>query len=263
MKTVVLGLDERGETRWNPLLVDFARYWGFTPRACRAYRPQTKGKVESGIGYVRKNFLCGREASSLADLRAQLRLWVWQVANQRVHGTTHQRIFPAWQNEKPHLLPLAGRAAFPYAAEERRKVSRDAFVCFRGNRYSVPWQVAGQEVLLRERDGQVLVYRGGERLAVHLLCRPGARQSVTVAAHHAGIPLGLGERGGKAQIVIHAAKEAALPVVEVRSLLAYELACELACDELECDELECDEEVGTSVGTEVGTSVVAARAFHG
>lgn len=36
MKTVVLGLDERGETRWNPLLVDFARYWGFTPRACRS-----------------------------------------------------------------------------------------------------------------------------------------------------------------------------------------------------------------------------------
>jgi transposase len=75
MKTVVLGVDERGETRWNPLLLDFAKHWGFTPRACRAYRPQTKGKVESGVGYVRKNFLCGRQASSLADLRAQIRTW--------------------------------------------------------------------------------------------------------------------------------------------------------------------------------------------
>ena len=223
MKTVVLGTDERGETKWNPLFMDFARYWGFTPRACRAYRPQTKGKVESGIGYVRKNFLCGREASSLADLRGQLRTWVWQVANQRTHGTTHQGIFLAWQKEKPYLLPLSGRAAFPYAAaEETRKVSRDAFVCFRGNRYSVPWRVAGQEVLLREADGQLLVHRGGERLAVHLLCPLGAHQTIIVAAHHEDIPLGLSERGGKAKILIHAAKESELPVVEVRSLLAYE-----------------------------------------
>jgi transposase len=223
MKTVVLGTDERGETKWNPLFLDFAQHWGFTPRACRAYRPQTKGKVESGVGYLRKNFLCGREAGGLADLRGQLRTWVWQVANQRVHGTTHQHIFSAWQKEKPYLLPLvAGRATFPYAAEEKRKVSRDAFVSFQGNRYSVPWRVAGQEVLLRESDGQLLIHRGGERLAVHLLCSPGGHQAVTVAAHHEGIPFGFSERGGKARICVHA-QESDLPVVEVRSLLAYDM----------------------------------------
>ena len=164
MKTVVLGTDDRGETKWNPLFLDFANYWGFTPRACRAYRPQTKGKIENGVGYLRKNFLCGREASSVADLRGQLRTWLWQVANQRIHGTTNQHVFSAWQKEKVHLLPVAGRPSFPYASEETRKVSRDCYVSFRGNRYSVPWQVAGQEVVLRETEGQLLVHRGGERL---------------------------------------------------------------------------------------------------
>ncbi len=149
-----------------------------------------------------------------------------QVANQRIHGTTHQHLFSAWQQEKPYLLPLAGRAAFPYAAEETRKVSRDASVSLRGNRYSVPWRVAGQEVLLREADSQLLIHRGGERLAVHLLCSPGTHQTITVAAHHEGIPLDVSERGGKTRILIYA-KEAHLPVVEVRSLLAYELA---ACE---------------------------------
>lgn len=222
MKTVVLGTDDRGETKWNPLLLDFARYWGFTPRACRAYRPQTKGKVESSIGYLRKNFLCGREASSVPDLRGQLRTWLWQTANQRVHGTTHQRIFAAWQKEKSFLLPLSGRASFPYASEETRKVSRDAYVSFRGNRYSVPWRVAGQEVLLRETDGQLLVHRGGERLAVHLLCQQGAHETVTVAAHHEGIPFDVSERsGGKAKILIHS-KETELPIVAIRSLKEYE-----------------------------------------
>jgi len=117
MKTAILGTDDRGETEWNPQLLDFARHWGFTPRACRAYRPQTKGKVESGIGYLRKNFLCGREAHNLSDLRGQLRTWVWQVANQRIHGTTHRHVFTAWQEEKLLLLPLWGRASYPYAIE--------------------------------------------------------------------------------------------------------------------------------------------------
>jgi len=116
-----------------------------------------------------------------------------------------------------------GRATFPYAAQEKRKVSRDAYVSFRGNRYSVPWRVAGQEVLLREAEGQLLVHRGGERLAVHLLCAPGTHQTITVAAHHEGIPLDISERGGKPKILICATK-AELPVVEVRSLLTYELA---------------------------------------
>ena len=49
MKTVWLGTDERGEIVWHPVFLDFARYWGFTPRLCRPYRAQTKGKVESGM----------------------------------------------------------------------------------------------------------------------------------------------------------------------------------------------------------------------
>jgi hypothetical protein len=234
MKTVVLGVDERGETKWHPQFLDFAGYWGFAPRACAAYRPQTKGKVESGIGYLRKNFLCGRQAHDLCDLRGQLRTWVWEVANQRQHGTTHRHILTAWQEEKRLLWPLAGRAAYPLIGQEPRKVSRDAYVSFRGNRYSVPWCVAGQEVLLQEEGNRLWVQRGGERLAVHPLCAPGSRQTITVAAHvaahHEGIPLNLTGATGKAKIVLQVdglVRGAASPVaashdVEVRPLWAYE-----------------------------------------
>lgn len=217
MKTVALGVDARDEIRWHPLFFDFARYWGFVPRLCRAYRPQTKGKVESGIRYVRGNFLCGRTAQSVLDLRSQLHTWVWQVANQRVHGTTHEAVLTAWQQEKLHLIPLAGRSAYPYLVQEMRRVARDAYVSYRGNRYSVPWRAAGQEVMLREMDGALEISRLGERLAVHPLCEAGRHQTVTVAAHHAGIPLGSPQRG-KARILIAVQS----PQVEVRSLLAYE-----------------------------------------
>jgi transposase len=216
-KTVVLGQDERGETKWHPLFLDFAHYWGFVPRLCRPYRPQTKGKVENGIGYVRKSFLCGREADNFPELRGGLRLWVAEVALQRVHGTTHQRVCEALEAEKPHLAPIAGRAPFPILLGEPRRVAKDAYVSYRANRYSVPWRVVGQEVWLREVDGQLEIRRDGERLALHSLCT-GRHQLITVAAHHQDMPTGSSPRRGKAQILI---RERA-PQVEVRSLSVYE-----------------------------------------
>jgi len=149
MKTVWLDTDERGEIVWHPVFLDFARYWGFTPRLCRPYRAQTKGKVESGVKYIRRNFLCGlqgREPSCLSDLNAALRVWVWQVANQRVHGTTHEQVTARWGAEQQSLQPLNGRQPYPYADDELRKVARDAYVSWQGSRYSVPWQYVGQQV---------------------------------------------------------------------------------------------------------------------
>lgn len=218
MKTVILGVDERGEIRWHPVFLDFARYWGFTPRLCRAYRPQTKGKVESGIKYVRRNFLCGRTATSLADLQQQLRVWTAEVANRRIHGTTHRIVREAWQEERPQLQATGGRLPFPYGPELVRRVGRDAYVSYRSNRYSVPWTAAGQEVTLREVGGQLEIRQHGERLAAHALSL-GKHEVLTVPAHHVGLPSPERERpGGKARITITLGG----PEVEVRSLSVYE-----------------------------------------
>jgi len=119
MKTLALGRDEHDEVQWHPQFLDFARYWGFTPRLCRPYRAQTKGKVESGVKYVRRNFLAGlqgRAPHSLGDLNAALRTWVAEVANQRVHGTTHGIVKEHWEAEKGALQPLA----WPPAVSVRR-----------------------------------------------------------------------------------------------------------------------------------------------
>ena len=218
MKTVVLGLTERGEIRWHPVFLDFAHHWGFTPRLCRPYRPQTKGKIESGVKYIKGNFLCGRQADGLEDLRHQLGDWVWSVANQRRHGTTHRLVREDWEAEKPHLLPLGGRSPYPYVPQVTRRVSRDAFVCYGGNRYSVPWEAAGQEVCVQMTGEHLQVLRGQRLLAEHALCA-GIHQNVTVAAHHAGIPLSPSRSGRKATIHV---EEREAPAVEVRSLSVYE-----------------------------------------
>jgi transposase len=217
VKTVVLGQDERGETRWHPLFDPFARHWGFVPRLCRPYRPQTKGKVENGIGYLRKNFLCGRAASDLPDLQTQLANWLAQVANRRVHGTTQQSVAAAWEAEKPHLEPLGSRQAFPLVPQQLRRVARDAYVSYRTNRYSVPWQAAGQEVALCEVDGYLEIRRDQTLLARHTLCA-GRYEAVTIAAHHAQIPTGGASRRKKATITL----SCEAPTVEVREMAVYE-----------------------------------------
>ena len=219
MKTIWTGTDERGEIIWNAVFLDFTRYWGFQPRLCRPYRAQTKGKIESGVKYVRRNFLCGllgREPDSLADLNGELRCWIAEVANQRVYGTTHEQVLIRWGEDRVHLQPVNGRASYPYRDDEQRKVARDAYVSWQGSRYSVPWQYAGKEVWVREHSGEVEVRYGAERIALHGQAA-NRHQVVTQNEHHQGIPLG-SPRTGKT--LIHIQQSA--PVVEQRPLEAYE-----------------------------------------
>jgi transposase len=220
MKTVWLETDARGETIWNPIFLDFARYWGFTPRLCRPYRAQTKGKVESGIKYIRRNFLSGlqgQEPGSLEELNSRLRTWAWEVANQRVHGTTQEKVCDRLKIESSHLHPLNGRLSYPYADQELRKVARDAYVAWQGNRYSVPWQYAGCQVWVEDHTGEVGVHFGGERIACHSAVS-GRHQTITRPEHHQGIPFN--SHSGECKTLVHLRQTA--PVVEIRPLSVYE-----------------------------------------
>ncbi len=219
MRTVWTGVDERGEIIWNPIFLDFARYWGFVPRLCRPYRAQTKGKVEAGVKYVRRNFLCGlqgREPAGLEEFNAQLRMWTAEVANERIHGTTRERVSARWEADQFALQPLRGRLPYPFVDEELRKVARDAYVAWESSRYSVPWRFAGAQVWVVERGAEVEVRHGAERIAVH--SRAVRRhQVVTRSEHHEGIPLGVASSG---KTLIHI--QAGAPVVEARPLAVYD-----------------------------------------
>ena len=89
---------------WHPLFEDFARYYGFTPRACQPYRARTKGKVESGVKYVKRNALAGRRFTSWEELNDWLERWSAEVADPRIHGTTHERPIDRFAHEQ--LTPI-------------------------------------------------------------------------------------------------------------------------------------------------------------
>jgi len=108
MRTVVLGTGE-GRPRMNPTFASFAGHWGFTPRLCQPYRAQTKGKVESGVKYVKRNFVPGRVFRDLEDFNEQLAAWQAEVADLREHISGRSIASPT--RHAPGCPPPATRAS--------------------------------------------------------------------------------------------------------------------------------------------------------
>ncbi|MBA2305706.1 MAG: IS21 family transposase [Acidobacteria bacterium] len=103
---------EGGDLVRNAEFMRCASHWSFTPRACRPYRAQTKGKVERPIRYVRSNFIYGREFLNDADLDHQCGLWLDSIANVSIHQTTKER--PRIRFDRDERFTLQPLAARPY-----------------------------------------------------------------------------------------------------------------------------------------------------
>lgn len=86
MKTVVLR-HEAGKTIFLPAFESFCADMGFLPKTCQVRRPQTKGKVERLVRYLKENFLPGRRFTNLSDLNAQALQWCQHVDSKK-HSTT-------------------------------------------------------------------------------------------------------------------------------------------------------------------------------
>jgi transposase len=168
LKTAVDHRTPAGDIVWNSRFRDLADSYGFTPHACRPYRPQTKGKVERSIGYVKGNFLLGREqeTDTLAALNRDVLVWLKETADRRVHGTTHERPCDRWPAEQVALQPLGQRPIFDTSVISQRLVSREATVAYKGGRYPVALAHIGRVVVVKEsEDGRVRLYHDGQCLA--------------------------------------------------------------------------------------------------
>jgi hypothetical protein len=125
--------------------------------------------VESGVKYVKRNFLPGRRFVDIVDFTEQLAAWNATVADTRVHGTTHEVPLTRFERERSHLLPTHRQASFLTEAKVSRIVARDWLVSFRTNRYSVPFRLIGRPVEVQARDGRVQIYHRGQLVAEHTL----------------------------------------------------------------------------------------------
>lgn len=208
-----------GVVHFHPRYLDFADYYGFSPRACQPYRAQTKGKVERSVQYVRGNFWPGLRFDGLDDLNDQARAWLDATANVRVHATTG--VTPLSRLPEEGLRSVSNQPAYDVTPVLVRQASRDGWVRYAGNAYAVPLDYAAQPVLLKltEHDEIVISTAQGALVARYGL------------ASGQGVQIGQPSRSESAPAPLRPSppvtpQEAAAPMVEVRSLQEYDLLLE-------------------------------------
>ncbi|MFA4945903.1 MAG: IS21 family transposase [Lentisphaeria bacterium] len=189
-KTAVTGLDPFGRPLVTADYAALARHYGFTVDPCAAYCPNQKGRVESGVGYLRTAFFAGRQPCALPALAAALRDWLTNEANVRMHGATGRRpadVFAAEERNRLRSLPPVPHPA----CVTKQTVADSRFrVTVETNRYSVPCRYASRHLVL-ERHADRIVLRDpadGRAVADHPRSY-GRKQDIVDPVHEQGLVL--------------------------------------------------------------------------
>ena len=169
LRTAVLKRSLGEAPVFNPRYRDFADHFGFAITPCGVGQAHEKGRVENAVGYVKKNFLAGRELGDFAQINPAARQWLDEVANVRIHGRTRRRPVDLFATERPALKPLA---APPYDAAVIRPVraNRQFRVTVDTNTYSVPAEYAGAALTLKLYPDGLCLYHQDKLIARHVRC---------------------------------------------------------------------------------------------
>jgi transposase len=152
---------------FNARYLDFSRHWGFDISPCNVAKGNEKGRVENGVGYVKKNFLNGQDFLDFSAVNPAAQVWLETISNVRIHGETHQRPVDLFKAEQPHLRPLN---ALPYdiGCIKSQRASKQFRVALDSNRYSVPAEFASQRVTVKTYPDRVCIYHQDKLIARHL-----------------------------------------------------------------------------------------------
>lgn len=153
---------------------DLALHYDFVISPCRPRTPEHKGKVESGVRYVKRNALAGRTFRDAHEANGHLLRWCREVAGRRTHGTTRQVPLDVFERvERPALQPLPA-TAWEASTFKTCKLHRDCHVIFDRSYYSAPCRLVGKDLLVRATSKLVQVFHEHELVATHVRStRPG------------------------------------------------------------------------------------------
>ena len=154
---------------FNPRYQDFARHWGFDISACNVRKGNEKGRVENGVGYVKKNFLNGAEFLDFSAVGPAAQVWLATIANVRIHGETHQRPIDMLKEEQPYLRPLNPKP-YDIAQIKSQRATKQFRIALDSNHYSVPAEYASQRVTVKAYPDWVCIYHQDKLIARHVRC---------------------------------------------------------------------------------------------
>jgi len=148
---------------------EFLTHYGSSGITCRIRRGQDKGKVESGIKFVKGNFIRGLKTRNFYEATELLKQWNATECNGRVHGTTRRIPREMFAEAEKSVLRALPAERYEIYHIEKRKVNSYGHVAFRHNFYSVPHKHAGTEVSIKFNGRIIKIYKDFEVIAVHPL----------------------------------------------------------------------------------------------
>jgi len=167
---------EAGLPVFNSRYLEFATYYRFRPMAITPGRPEENLKIERPFCYLERSFVNGREFRDIDDLKGQLRKWLTEVNDVRIHGTTKKRPIDMYIEEHPFLQPLPANH-FDTSLMVQLVVNQESCVQWKGYLYVVPEQYMYELCAVRITDDHLMVYSpAGEQLVAHTLAEPGRTQ---------------------------------------------------------------------------------------
>lgn len=162
------------ETELNRSYRELARHYGVVIDPTPPRAPEKKGKVESSVKYVKRNYFAPRGDYDSERLALELPLWLRSIAGERIHGTTRRTPLELFEIEKPHLRPLPPQA-YELTIWKHATVHRDCHVIFDGAYYSAPWRLVGRKLWVHATASSVVLYCDDERVASHRRATRGVR----------------------------------------------------------------------------------------
>lgn len=177
-----------------PEMAAFAERFGFEFRAHEVGDANRSARVERPFDFIENNFLAGRRFTDWSDLNQQARAWCDKVnATHRKHlHAAPRELFVA---EQARMKPLPIWVPEVYALHHRI-VDSEGYVNVQRCRYSVPWQLIGRSLEVRETKDRIDVFDGPRQVASHKKLLDSLDERVTVAEHRPPRSAGLFTRRG-------------------------------------------------------------------
>ena len=144
------------EVTFNDRFYHYASQVGMDIRVCKGYDPESKGKVEAGVKYVKGDCLYGDSFTDFPDLQRHAQSWLDEVANVRLHGTTGEVPRVVYDNREQDKMKPFVAVDMP-AEQSTRKADKTGLISFKANKYSVPMAYQRSTVLVAVKADQLLI----------------------------------------------------------------------------------------------------------
>jgi transposase len=133
---------------------------------CRKADPESKGKIENVVGFIKKNFAKHRVFHTLETWNEQGLVWLERTGNGKVHHTTKKRPVEVFSLEKKHLRPVRSKINIvSLDSSIARTVRKDNTILYLSNRYSLPlgtYEKAKQVVVTLTDEDRIIIRESSE-----------------------------------------------------------------------------------------------------